>query len=77
MSLLIHFLIATLSIAGLMLLRMFTERQSLRNKLRRGHAKGGCEQVSCFRDCDIDEVAPDSIAVSKQNLPERSANHAH
>ena len=77
MSLLTHFLIATLSIAGLILLRMFAERQALRGKLRGGHVKGGCEQLSCFRDCDPDEVAPDSIVVSKQNLHERSANHAH
>lgn len=77
MSLLTHFLIATICIAGAMLLRIFAERYTLRNKLRGIHADGDCEKIDCFRGCDLGEAATAPNSVSKQNSPERSANHAH
>ena len=77
MSPLLHFLIATLLIAGLILLRMFTDRYTLRAKIRRGHADNECEQAGCFRGCDLDIAAADPDSVSGQNLSKRSKNHAH
>lgn len=69
MSLLIHFLIATLSIAGLMLLRTLLDRYALRTKLRGNRAAGDCEQIGCLKDCDS--------GTAKRNTPERSEHHAH
>lgn len=77
MSSLMHILIATTTIAGLILFRIFAERLSLREKLRGNHANGDCEQIGCFRGCDLEETAPDPHSVSEQKTPDRSANHAH
>jgi len=76
MNPLIHFLIATTLIVGLILLRMFAERSALRKKLRRGHADGECQQVSCWRGCETGQATPDLHSVSRQNTSRRTANHA-
>lgn len=77
MNLLLHFLIATALIAGLILLRMFAERSALQTKIRGTHADIECEQAGCYRGCDLDRATPNPDSVSRQNSSKRSTNHAH
>ena len=68
MNLIFHFLIATMLIAGLILLRMFAYRYALQARIRGGHADTECEQVGCFRGCEQhDGTAPDDDSVAGQN----------
>lgn len=79
MNTIFHLLIATLFIAGLMLLRMFADHRALQARIRRGHTDGECEQSGCFSKCDRDDGAvpgQDSVADQNRNS-KRSANHAH
>ena len=76
MSLLMHFLIAAISIAGLMLVRVMAERYVLRDRLHGKHADAGCEQVGCFHDCDRGEDAPISRPDTNRKSHERSTHHA-
>jgi hypothetical protein len=47
MNTVLHLLIATTLIAGMILLRVFTDRES--------KADGDCGQTGCCRGCNIDE----------------------
>ena len=76
MSLLLQFLIAAISIAGLMLLRIFAERYVLRDRLHGKRAEADCEQIGCFHDCDRGEDSPKPNLDVKRKLHERSAHHA-
>jgi hypothetical protein len=72
MSLIFHLLIATLLIAGLILLRMFVYRYTLQTRIRGSHADSECEQVGCFRGCDQhDGAAPDDDPVAGQSIRTR------
>ena len=68
MNLLTHFLVATLLIAGFILLRMYADRCALRTKIRRDHTDTGCEQAGCFRGCDADEITQNSESVSRKAI---------
>jgi hypothetical protein len=63
MSLILHLLIASLLISGLILLRVIAYRYALQARIRDSRADGKCEQVGCFRGCDQDGGAtPDDVA---------------
>lgn len=68
MNIFFHLLIATMLIAGLILIRMLADRHILQTKIRGSHADAECEQVGCFRGCDRDDGAvTDSDSVAGQN----------
>ena len=76
MSALLHILIATALISGMILLRMFAERWVLRTRIRRDHADKECEKVGCFRGCERDSTEAITDSVTEKNVLKRSANHA-
>ena len=70
MNIFFSFLIATMLIAGMILLRMFADRRARQARIRGGHPDSDCEQVGCFRGCEPD------TATGKNEL-KRSVHHAH
>jgi len=70
MNIFFSFLIATMLIAGMILLRMFADRRALQTRIRGGHSDSECEQAGCFRGCEPD-------AAAGKNEMKRSVHHAH
>ena len=63
MNLFLHLLIATMVVAGLILLRTLVYRYALQARIRGGHSDTECEQFGCFRSCDLDaDATPDAVA---------------
>jgi len=76
MNPLLHILIATALISGMILLRMLADRWVLRTRIRRSVTDNDCEKVGCFRGCERDGTAAITDSVTEKNALKRSAYHA-
>ena len=74
MNLAIQMLFATALIAGLIVLRLLTDRHKLQKKFYGGRGDTDCRSIGCFRHCEPDPAATASAADNKP--PRRSADHA-
>jgi len=76
MSPLLHILIATALISGMILLRMFADHWVLRARIRRGLTDKECEKVGCFGGCERGTTEVNTDPVTEKNVLKRSAHHA-
>ena len=79
MNIILGLLIATVLIAGMILLRMLADHYVLRSRIRGRLADAECEQAGCFSGCDRDDGAARNkhgVAGHHRNT-KRSAHHAH
>lgn len=77
MNMLIHFLLATTLIVGLILLRTLTARYALRIRSCGSPDNVECMRAGCFREHGAAETTPDDSSVRTRNENKRSAYHAH
>lgn len=74
MTMLLQFAVAAVLIAGMILLRIVTERRVMQTRLRdRGTA---CERKPCSDGCGTNSVAVNIESVSEKDTLERSVHHA-
>ena len=76
MSLAIQILFATALVAGLIVLRLFTDRRRMRQKTHGGRGDTDCRSIGCFRHCEPDRAAIAPAAPADDKPPRRSADHA-
>jgi len=79
MNIVFHLLLATILIAGMVLLRMLADRHVLQSRMRGSHTDRECMDAGCFRGCHQDDgAAPDGVNVAGQNRnTKRSKDYAH